>query len=122
MSIITLAVAWEKWQAFSKIKVDSAPFLESIRRSPDANKIISFCEKSDQPLAFITQSIYKAPARREDKERVLQRSIQAVVQKLDSRIALLGTTASVAPFIGLLGTVIGIIKSFRAVSMSAAGG
>jgi biopolymer transport protein ExbB len=36
-------------------------------------------------------------------------------------ISLLATVASVAPFVGLLGTVIGIIRAFRAVSMSSGG-
>jgi biopolymer transport protein ExbB/TolQ len=52
----------------------------------------------------------------------LQRSIQTIVQKLEFRLSFLGTVASVAPFVGLLGTVIGIIKSFHAVSSSSAGG
>jgi biopolymer transport protein ExbB/TolQ len=120
-SIVTFAVIYERWKIFSKIKLDSNTLLDSIRTTPDRHKILNWCEKSDQPLAVITKTIYKSDSR-EEKERLLQRCIQSLVQKLESRLSVLGTIASVAPFIGLLGTVIGIIKSFQAVSATSAGG
>jgi biopolymer transport protein ExbB/TolQ len=122
MSIFTIAVAWEKWKTFGRVQVNSGPFLESVRKAGDSAKIVSFCERSDQPLAYITRVIYKTVGKREDRERNLQRAIQQLVHQLEVRISVLGTIASVAPFVGLLGTVIGIIKSFRAVSMSSSGG
>jgi biopolymer transport protein ExbB len=122
MSIITVAVALEKWKMFSKIQVNSTPFLESVRKVNDPLKVVSFCERSDQPLAYITRNIYKSPSKREDKERSLQRTIQQLVHQMETKISVLGTIAAVAPFVGLLGTVIGIIKSFRAVSMTNTGG
>ncbi len=121
-SIVTFAVILERWKVFSKIKIGAAPFLDSVRKSTDAEKIISWCEKSDQPLAFITKAIYKAPSTREDKERLMQRAIQTLVQKYEMRVSILGTVASVAPFVGLLGTVIGIIRAFHAVASTSAGG
>jgi biopolymer transport protein TolQ len=120
-SIATFAIIYERWKVFSKIKPSSPSFIDSIRNSPDSQKILAWAEKSDQPLAVITKTILKSDTR-EDKERLLQRSIQTIVQKLEFRLSFLGTVASVAPFVGLLGTVIGIIKSFHAVSSSSAGG
>ena len=121
-SIVTVAVVLERWKIFKKIKSNSASFLKSLRSAPDVQKLKSWSEKSDQPLAFITKSIFEAEKNRESCERILQRSIQALVQKYEENISILGTIASVAPFVGLLGTVIGIIKSFKAVSMTSSGG
>ena len=121
-SIITFAVIFERFKIFSKIKLESNTFLESIKNTTDAQKIIAWCEKSDQPLAQIAKAIYKAPQTRDDKERILHRSIQSHIQILESRVSILGTVASVAPFVGLLGTVIGIIRSFQAVASTSAGG
>lgn len=121
-SIITFAIIYERWRFFSQIKIAAGPFLDSIRKTADADKIVAWCEKSDQPLAAIAKAIYKAPSNREDKERHLQRSIQSLVQRYEANVSILGTVASVSPFIGLLGTVIGIIKSFHAVASTSAGG
>lgn len=120
-SIATFAIIYERWKVFSKIKAGTDSFLDSLKNAQDPQKILAWCEKSDQPLAFITKSIFTIPTR-EDKERTLQRCIQRLVQKFEARLSFLGTVASVAPFVGLLGTVIGIIKSFHAVSASSAGG
>lgn len=122
MSIITAAVAFERWfKVFSKIQANSDPFMKSVRSNPNTQKIIDFCERSTQPLAFITSSIFGAQSGREFKDRALQRAIQILVQKLEYRVSTLGTIASVAPFVGLLGTVIGIIRAFRSISMTQGG-
>jgi biopolymer transport protein ExbB len=41
---------------------------------------------------------------------------------LEARLALLGTIANAAPFVGLLGTVIGIIRAFHTISLNTGGG
>ena len=121
MSIITLAAVWERWKFFSNIQGDSHDFVSSVRNNRDPQKIVAFCEKSRQPLASPTAAIFRASSTRDDKERAMSRSIQTLVQKCEANISLLATIASVAPFVGLLGTVIGIIRAFRAVSMSSGG-
>ncbi|MCG3203859.1 MAG: Biopolymer transport protein ExbB [Elusimicrobia bacterium] len=121
-SIVTFAIIFERWKVFSQIKLQSTPFLESLKKTADPEKIVAWCEKSDQPLASIAKAIYKAPGNREDKERWLARSIQALVQKYEMRVSILGTVASVAPFVGLLGTVIGIIRAFHAVASTSSEG
>lgn len=121
-SIITFAVLFDRWKAFGNTKVDPGPFLNSIKRDNDPDKILKWCGRSDQPLAVITRKVYEGGKARDGKERILHRTIQSLVQKLETHVSILGTIASVAPFVGLLGTVIGIIKAFRAVSVSATGG
>lgn len=120
-SVITVAIAWERWKFFSKVNENSDSFIESIRKNNNAPKVIQWCKQSSQPLAVITRSIYESESNRESKDRTLQRTIQKLVQLYEARINVLGTIASVAPFVGLLGTVIGIIKAFRAISMTQGG-
>jgi len=48
--------------------------------------------------------------------------IQLKMRELEAHIATLGTVANTAPFVGLLGTVIGIIKAFQSISTSKGGG
>lgn len=45
-----------------------------------------------------------------------------ILDKMEQRLALLGTIANAAPFVGLLGTVIGIIRAFHTISQAAGAG
>jgi biopolymer transport protein TolQ len=49
----------------------------------------------------------------ESIQRALDRARTTAITEMESRVPLLGTTASAAPFIGLFGTVWGIMNSFR---------
>jgi biopolymer transport protein ExbB len=44
------------------------------------------------------------------------------LETLDTRLALLGTIANAAPFVGLLGTVVGIIRAFHTIALNTGGG
>lgn len=56
------------------------------------------------------------------KDRIAHNEIARWMAPLEARISILATIASTAPFIGLLGTVIGIIRAFKAISVSLGGG
>lgn len=97
-SVLSIAVILGRWRAFLRAGKKIPGVLEHI-----AAKI-------------------KLAATFEEKERLIQHEISSYMAPLENRISILGTIASTAPFIGLLGTVIGIIKAFRAVSISMGGG
>jgi biopolymer transport protein TolQ len=52
---------------------------------------------------------------RENLEKVLSRSIESEMRHLENNLAFLSTTANVCPFIGLLGTVWGVLSAFQTV-------
>ncbi len=49
-------------------------------------------------------------------------AVSNTLDTLDSRLAVLGTIANAAPFVGLLGTVIGIIRAFHTIALNTGGG
>lgn len=55
---------------------------------------------------------------RDDLERVLSRTIESEMRRLEKNLAFLATTANVTPFIGLFGTVWGILAAFQAVAVT----
>ncbi|MGH7964874.1 MAG: protein TolQ [Candidatus Binatia bacterium] len=54
----------------------------------------------------------------ENVERAMRRAMREQLTRLDSSLTFLATTASAAPFVGLFGTVWGIMNAFRGLSMS----
>ena len=56
----------------------------------------------------------------ESIQRALDRARTTAITEMESRVPLLGTTASAAPFIGLFGTVWGIMNSFRSIGAKGA--
>ena len=97
-SIISLAVMWDRWRALSKAR----------RALP-------------RVINDLASRLAHAGAA-EDKQRLISHEAARFTAPLEERLALLGTIASTAPFVGLLGTVIGIIRAFHAVSVSMGGG
>ncbi|MEK7287055.1 MAG: MotA/TolQ/ExbB proton channel family protein, partial [Elusimicrobiota bacterium] len=97
-SILSLAVMWDRWMAFHRASKGSAAFVRQVN--------VKICLANDS----------------RGKERLAQHEISRWITPLEARLPILGTIASTAPFIGLLGTVIGIIRAFKAVSVSLGGG
>lgn len=79
------------------------------------------------PTAEVLQAGLERLASKEPRIRArwaetMNRRRQSVCQDLRSRIWILGTIGSAAPFIGLFGTVIGILRSFQDMARSGSGG
>jgi biopolymer transport protein ExbB len=55
-------------------------------------------------------------------ERADLKEMREIFDLVEKRLALLGTIANAAPFVGLLGTVIGIIRAFRTISQASSAG
>ena len=137
------AVSWgiilfKTWQ-YRKASRNSAMFLQVFRKSTKFSEVQAVCSSySDSPLVGIFQSGYAelnaqlrqqqtpdgqnrpgaAPARPTLKsldavDRALLRATTVEVSKLEKRVPFLATTASITPFIGLFGTVWGIIAAFQ---------
>ncbi|HMU75317.1 MAG TPA: MotA/TolQ/ExbB proton channel family protein [Elusimicrobiota bacterium] len=51
-----------------------------------------------------------------------EKDAKPLIEKIEQRLAMLGTIANAAPFVGLLGTVIGIIRAFHTISQAAGSG
>ncbi len=92
-----------------------------VRRDLDSAR--SLCEKSKSPMAdvYLEAMRWKNVAL-EDLERVLATSRQEAAQGLRSGLWVVGTIGSLAPYVGLFGTVVGIIKAFQDMAEHGAGG
>jgi biopolymer transport protein TolQ len=132
-SIICWAIVLHKALAFRKIERQTATFLDVFRRSSKFSEVQAVCkslegsplvgmfqagyaelnlqlrQQGDSPPGTNTRPILKSLTA---VDRALLRASSVEVNKLEKRVPFLATTASIAPFIGLLGTVWGIMQSF----------
>jgi biopolymer transport protein ExbB len=83
----------------------------------------ALCEKAATPLAAIfLEALRWKNVALEDLERVLATSRQEAAQELRRGLWVVGTIGSLAPYVGLFGTVVGIIRAFRDMAVHGAGG
>ena len=117
-SLCSLALILERWLYFRGIDVDSDKVLQKIRESLIAGRIEESLRllgdvKKNPVLELIQTGIKSSRMTREQVAEMMR--ICQVRQRagLERSLGLLGTLGNVAPFIGLLGTVMGIIQAFQ---------
>jgi biopolymer transport protein TolQ len=138
-SVVSWAVVLYKAWAFRRMERQTATFLDVFRRSTKFSEVQAVCKSLEaSPLVGMFQAGYAelnlqlrqpsnptsspagAPPRPTLKslaavDRALLRASSAEVIKLEKRVPFLATTASITPFIGLFGTVWGIMSSFSSI-------
>jgi biopolymer transport protein TolQ len=137
-SVVSWAVILFKWLSYRKAERQTQAFLDIFRRSQKFSEVQAACPTlPESPLVGIFQGGYaelnaqfrvtgslpsgnpSGVATRpilkslEAVDRALIRSATVEVNKLEQRLTFLATTASITPFIGLFGTVVGIMIAFR---------
>lgn len=130
-SIISWAIIFYKLRILSKAKKQSYDFLSYFRKSRKFSDINFSSDRFKfSPLASIFRAGYneinfqishqeqgKNSLNLESLQRVLLRISNKEIERLESFMGFLATTGSVTPFIGLFGTVWGIMDSFREIGM-----
>jgi biopolymer transport protein ExbB len=125
-SIVALGIFFERiWRfrglhdatrALTKSTIDAL-----VRRDLDSAR--KLCEKSDQPIAQIfLEAMRWRNVPLEDLERVLSTSRHEAAYELKRGLWVIGTIGSLAPYVGLFGTVVGIIRAFADMAEHGAGG
>jgi biopolymer transport protein TolQ len=145
-SVISWGIALHKLLIFRRTKKQSASFLEVFRRSSKFSEVQAVCASlKDSPLVGLFQAGYaeltaqlrqqtpavdpaaanpRPPAARPTLksiagvDRALLRAAGIEVNKLEKHIGFLATTAAITPFIGLFGTVVGIMIAFQGIATS----
>jgi biopolymer transport protein ExbB len=88
-------------------------------RSGKFKEAVSLTEKSSSDVAAMLEYGLKRSAtthRRDDIEKAMEESLMEIMPRLEKRTHYLATFANIATLLGLLGTIIGLISAFTAVS------
>jgi biopolymer transport protein TolQ len=127
-SIYSWALIFDKYKLFKKINITSEEFESKFWKAKSAESFNnSLPAKSDDPLVNIFKSAMTELVRTKSKssaiqsarvERVLEISTDNQIRNIEKNFTFLATVGSTAPFIGLFGTVWGIMNSFQSIAIS----
>ena len=142
LSVVSWSIVLLKWLEVSRARRQTKSFLDIFRRSAKFSEVHAVCRTLERsPLVGLFQAGYaelnaqmrgpQAAAQADSRapsgvgrptlksldavDRALLRAAAVEVNRLENHVPFLATTASIAPFIGLFGTVWGIMTSFQAI-------
>ena len=125
-SVYSWAIIIEKFKLFKKINLESEEFEEKFWKSKSAETFYNNLPANlENPMALLfkesMQTLLKNKSKSNLNERMgsmLEVNIEKQMTKLDKGFTFLATVGSTAPFIGLFGTVWGIMNSFQSIAIS----
>ncbi|MDA8937105.1 protein TolQ [Candidatus Pelagibacter sp.] len=125
-SIYSWAVIIEKFRLFKKINKSSEEFEEKFWNSKSAENFYNNLPTNVQdPMAIVFQDAMENLLKKKSKTNLSERmttllevGIEKQMTKIDKGFTFLATVGSTAPFIGLFGTVWGIMNSFQSIAIS----
>ncbi len=138
LSIYSLGVSLERWWNYKKARQQSVKFAleigqllkgEKLKEAIDLAKKYKFSHVAKVVSAGLLEFAYEAHGGSISghdvvaaAERAIERATMMTVADFKKGLGGLATIATTAPFIGLFGTVVGIINAFRGMAASGAGG
>lgn len=120
-SVVALAFIIERAIALRRAKINVNEFLAKIRKALLVNRsvrdAIKICEQYRGPVASIMKAgLVKYGQPKEEIEKTIENAALYEMGRLERGLTVLATIANVAPLLGFLGTVTGMIASFDALA------
>lgn len=125
LSIYTLAVIFERFARYRRLFGDLPGFLAKVADSAERgnlNQVLSLSKAQENPAAAVFAKTLGVAGTASDRREILHSEAAYQMTLFQSGIGQLATIGSIAPFIGLLGTVIGVMKAFKNLGGSGAAG
>ena len=127
-SVFSWALIFEKYRLFKRIEKSTNSFEEKFWKSKSAESFYnSLTNKDEDPMANVFQSAMVELIKTKSKSssvqstrvsRVIEISADKEIKLIEKHFTFLATVGSTAPFIGLFGTVWGIMNSFQSIAIS----
>jgi biopolymer transport protein ExbB/TolQ len=126
ISVLSWWIILDRLIRLSKIKIKTEDFMEKVRNLYEARKedsIVTLCQSTPGLVpSVVLEALRNKKKDKEKMENAVQRLINTSSASMQSTMGILGTIGNVTPFIGLFGTVIGIMRAFHDLSLSSGGG
>src|SRR5881392_1181736 len=116
MSAVVIVVFIERLLHYHRAQINSTEFLNGIRnvlKRANIVEALSICDATPGPVArLVKTAILNRDHGRERVREALEEAGLAEVPRLEEKLNLLATIAQLSPLLGLLGTVLGLMKTF----------
>ena len=124
-SVLMLGIAIERLYNLRRKNVINSDFLRNVRNQwdwKDIKKTLQLCNSFDNSLSRILKvGVLRVGGKLDEIERAIEGAGQHEASLMNSNLRVLGAVANITPMMGLLGTVIGMIKAFNVISLSGTG-
>lgn len=126
-SVISISILIERVIYYSRLsKIKRQNFMAEIQKDIEKNdikKAVGLCERTNAPFARVVKAGITLKGRNERLvSQAMEREIVVETVKLERFISVSATIGSTAIYIGLLGTVLGIMRAFHDISLNGVGG
>jgi len=129
-SILSLGVIVERFIYFRKCRINVHEFFvrfrKSHKRNDDLGALIVLCDETPGPLPALLKEgvrrVMEKPIKRDELESALQRYARYQTVEMEKFLSILATLGSITPFIGLWGTVLGVMHAFADLANAGSGG
>lgn len=142
-SVYSLAVIGERWWTFRRSRLGSTGLLRQVLQSVEQGNLqeaLRLCERGTgahvgsvlaaglrelSPLASKNPGLHAGPAldrATAAAREAMQRATAGEIGRLERHLTALATLGNISPFVGLFGTVIGVMRAFEAISRTGSGG
>ncbi len=118
-SIVALAVTLERLWRLRRAQTGTREFMDAMRsilRQRRIQEALTLCDESDTPVARVVKAgVLKHNRPKADIREAIEDAGRLEVPRLERYLGALATCTSIAPLLGLLGTVVGMIKCLAVV-------
>ncbi|HNW45073.1 MAG TPA: MotA/TolQ/ExbB proton channel family protein [Elusimicrobiales bacterium] len=125
LSIYSIALIWERWTVYKRTfhgMDDLIHKTHALLKTGELKLLSDFCAKTKSPAGEIIHKVivhYGSPL---EKRELAEKAVEWQVSRLSKSLTALATIGSVTPFIGLFGTVLGVMRAFKDLSVYAGAG
>lgn len=124
-SLLAIAIFFERMFYLKSVKTSTRKFSNRIKdliRKGNIDFAITACRKTFTPISqIILAALLRYGSPREEIKEVIEDTSYQEIPILEKNLPILSTVANIAPLLGLLGTVFGMIKGFQVISAMGVG-
>ena len=120
-ALISIFIVIERLFHYHRCQINTKDFIQGIFNNLKRSNVvetISICDDTPGPIAHMTRAaILRAGHETRDIEQAIEEVSLSEIPRLEKNLNILATVAHITPLLGLLGTVVGLIKAFHAIAL-----